>query len=53
MVEFASDADARLRFLNADGSEAGACGNGTRCAARLLLEESGKERLDLMAGKRR
>jgi len=32
-------ADMRVRFLNADGSEAGACGNGTRCAAALLMEE--------------
>jgi diaminopimelate epimerase len=31
-------ADAFMRFLNADGSEAGACGNGTRCAASLLLD---------------
>ena len=30
-----------VRFLNADGSEAGACGNGSRCAARLLMEETG------------
>lgn len=53
IIEPASDADARLRFLNADGSESGACGNGTRCAARLLFEESGRERLDLLVGNRR
>ena len=34
-----SIADARVRFLNADGGEAGACGNGTRCVAALLMEE--------------
>ncbi|MCE3231071.1 MAG: dapF [Alphaproteobacteria bacterium] len=28
----------RLKFYNADGSEAGACGNGTRCIARLIME---------------
>jgi len=33
---------ARLRFWNADGSEAGACGNGTRCVAWRLAEESGR-----------
>jgi diaminopimelate epimerase len=34
-------ADARVRFLNSDGSEAGACGNGSRCAAWLILRETG------------
>jgi len=38
-------ADVRLRFLNADGSESGACGNGTRCVASRLLAESGAARL--------
>ncbi|MEX2201599.1 MAG: diaminopimelate epimerase [Dongiaceae bacterium] len=38
-------ADARLIILNADGSEAEACGNGTRCAAWLLMQESGRDRL--------
>jgi len=40
----AQDADAALRFFNADGSEAGACGNGTRCAAALLMGESSTDR---------
>lgn len=40
-------ADVRLRFLNADGSESGACGNGTRCVASRLLEETGANRLVL------
>ncbi len=35
-------ADLFARFFNADGSAAGACGNGTRCVARLLFEETGK-----------
>jgi diaminopimelate epimerase len=34
-----------VRFLNADGSEAGACGNGTRCVATLLAAEAGETRL--------
>ena len=34
--------DAYLRFWNQDGGEVAACGNGTRCAARLLLDESGR-----------
>ncbi len=32
-------ADVYFRFLNADGSEAGACGNGTRCVADLVMRE--------------
>lgn len=40
-------ADVRLRFLNADGSESGACGNGTRCVASQLLKETGANRLVL------
>ena len=38
-------ADARLIILNADGSEAEACGNGTRCAAWLLMQELGRDHL--------
>lgn len=40
-------AGARLRFWNRDGSEAQACGNATRCAAWLLLEESGTDEVVL------
>ena len=32
--------DAFVRIYNADGSEAGACGNGTRCVAYALLRNS-------------
>ena len=42
-----SGADARLRFLNADGSESGACGNGARCVASRLMQESGRDNLVL------
>jgi diaminopimelate epimerase len=31
-----------MRILNPDGSEAEACGNGTRCVARLIAEETGR-----------
>jgi diaminopimelate epimerase len=34
-------ADVFMRILNPDASEAGACGNGTRCVADLLMRESG------------
>lgn len=32
---------AYLRFHNTDGSESGACGNGTRCVAAALMAETG------------
>ena len=37
--------DAFLRIYNNDGSEAGACGNGMRCVADLLFQETGKDAL--------
>ncbi len=36
-----STADAFMRIRNPDGQEAGACGNATRCVARLLHEQTG------------
>lgn len=41
------EADARLMFWNSDGSVAGACGNATRCVARLLMDETGSADLVL------
>ena len=37
-----TDADILMRIRNPDGSEAGACGNATRCIAELLFEENGR-----------
>lgn len=37
--------DAYVRIYNSDGSEVGACGNGTRCIASLLFAETGKDKL--------
>ena len=37
--------DALVRIYNNDGSEAGACGNGMRCVASLIAQESGKDKL--------
>jgi diaminopimelate epimerase len=34
--------DVFMRILNADGSEAQACGNGARCVAALVMGENGK-----------
>ena len=40
-------ADLRFRFHNADGSEAGACGNGARCAASKVMAENGVNALSI------
>ena len=37
-----TDADLVMRIRNPDGSEAGACGNATRCVAELLFEQNGR-----------
>ncbi len=37
--------DASIRIFNNDGSEAGACGNGMRCVAALIGEETGRAEL--------
>ncbi|MCD9147248.1 diaminopimelate epimerase [Pseudophaeobacter flagellatus] len=39
--------DAHLTFYNADGSTSAACGNATRCIARHLMDETGKDSLHL------
>src|SRR5690606_18226872 len=43
-LEPSERADVFMRVYNPDGSEAGACGNGTRCVARLIMEERGGAR---------
>jgi diaminopimelate epimerase len=40
VIEAAETADAFMRIYNPDGSEAGACGNATRCVADILMRES-------------
>jgi diaminopimelate epimerase len=43
VIEPASEgADAFMRIRNPDGTEAGACGNATRCVAWLLAQETGR-----------
>jgi diaminopimelate epimerase len=39
-------ADAAVRIYNNDGSESGACGNGMRCIAALLADETGRSELN-------
>jgi len=38
-------ADVFMRIRNPDGSEAGACGNATRCIASLVADEAGRDRV--------
>jgi diaminopimelate epimerase len=47
VIEEDAEADVRLRFWNADGSTAGACGNATRCIARWEMDRRGVSRLTL------
>lgn len=51
VIRAARDADAALDFWNADGSIAAACGNATRCVARLLMDETGPRSLALRTGR--
>ena len=39
VLERSANADCFMRLYNADGSEARACGNATRCVASLLMKE--------------
>ncbi len=43
-------ADAEIRLVNADGSQAEISGNGTRCVAAYLCATQGKERLSILTG---
>jgi diaminopimelate epimerase len=40
-IQSCATADAFMRIWNPDGSEAGACGNATRCVADILMRQSG------------
>ncbi|HBK05319.1 MAG TPA: diaminopimelate epimerase [Acetobacteraceae bacterium] len=43
VLEHTDSADVFMRIYNPDGSEAGACGNATRCVADILMHESGRD----------
>jgi diaminopimelate epimerase len=43
VMEHSSQADVFMRIYNPDASEAGACGNATRCVASLIMKETGRE----------
>ncbi|WP_298500033.1 diaminopimelate epimerase [uncultured Maritimibacter sp.] len=40
-------ADIELDFWNADGSRAGACGNATRCVARYMFDQTGRDQVTI------
>ncbi|UOR13069.1 diaminopimelate epimerase [Halobacillus amylolyticus] len=46
-----SKAEARMRMFNSDGTEAEMCGNGLRCVARYIIEETGKEAVEIETDK--
>ncbi len=46
-IESSKSSDANLKFFNSDGGESGACGNGTRCVAKLISEETKSENIIL------
>jgi diaminopimelate epimerase len=46
-LEPSSKADAFMRIHNADGGEVEACGNATRCIAKLLMAEGGRQQVDV------
>jgi len=47
IMNHSEESDADLIFYNSDGSESGACGNGTRCVAYLISEENNKKEIIL------
>ncbi len=44
-IRSSDSADIDLDFWNCDGSRAGACGNATRCVAKYIMDETGKDAL--------
>ena len=48
LIDKNNEADAQLIFYNSDGSESGACGNGTRCVAYLISKEMNKKEVNLI-----
>jgi diaminopimelate epimerase len=45
-----NDADVFMHIINADGSEAGACGNATRCVAQYIAKGQGDVTIATVAG---
>ncbi len=47
LIHSSREADIELVFHNADGSHSAACGNATRCIARMVMDEAGQESLSI------
>lgn len=47
LIELSDRADIFMRILNADGGEVAACGNATRCIARQIMEETGRDHVSI------
>ena len=48
VIRPSQEADIRIDILNQDGSPSGACGNGTRCVADLVMAETGADRISIV-----
>ena len=48
VIRPSQEADIRMDILNQDGSHSGACGNGTRCVADLVMAETGADRISIV-----
>ncbi len=52
LIENSEIADVAIKIFNNDGGEVSACGNGSRCVARLILEESNQESITIATSDR-
>ena len=48
VIRPSQEADIKMDILNQDGSPSGACGNGTRCVAELVMAETGADRIRIV-----
>ena len=48
VIRPSQEADIRMDIINQDGSLSGACGNGTRCVADLVMAEIGADRISIV-----
>ncbi|WP_255591931.1 diaminopimelate epimerase [Geminicoccus harenae] len=51
VIDADPELDVHVRFFNADGSESGACGNASRCVAKLIHGETGRDRVWMRTGR--
>ena len=47
LLQSCDSADVDVIFYNSDGSTSGACGNASRCIARLMIEETGQDTITM------